>query len=104
MWVIEVFVYSPLKDLYRTGPSVSFMGAEIGFWENMPIEEICSHITTGSGESMDFWRRNREQCEELFERKQKGFLLVAGLSLYFLIMFNIASTLLRRVRGAVFGG
>lgn len=69
-------VTRPLQDTYRYGPS--FMGG----WEGASLTNICARMTYGDEE---FWKRNLQDCENMYEAKESAFLFV-GRPLVFLVL------------------
>lgn len=59
--LFDAVVEFPLKELYRHGPS--FFG-----WEGESLARICSRVTHYGDE--DFWRRNMEECEQIYASKE----------------------------------
>jgi hypothetical protein len=64
--VLTAVVDTPLKRLYRDGPSI------LGGWEGMELAQICARITYHGDEA--FWRRNLDECFRIFESKQASVL------------------------------
>jgi len=79
-YYIPLFYHSlvtqPLKDIYRYGPSF------FGGWEGANLPTICARLTYGTE---DFWQRNYQDCEKLYQAKESAYLFV-GRPLIFLII------------------
>jgi hypothetical protein len=60
-YLFDVMIEFPLRELYRHGPSL------VG-WEGETLARICSRVTHYGDE--DFWRRNMEECEEIYASKE----------------------------------
>eukprot|EP00298_Acanthocystis_sp_HF-20_P003906 c14259_g1_i1.p1 GENE.c14259_g1_i1~~c14259_g1_i1.p1 ORF type:complete len:116 (+),score=34.35 c14259_g1_i1:434-781(+) len=102
--IFETIALHPLRVLYKSGPNVTIFGAEIGFWDGASLEDICSRLTTGKGiESIEFWKNNMDQCKQVFERKERAFLLVIGTLLYFIFLFRFLSFFGKEIRAFLFG-
>eukprot|EP00301_Raphidiophrys_heterophryoidea_P013810 c21343_g1_i1.p1 GENE.c21343_g1_i1~~c21343_g1_i1.p1 ORF type:complete len:252 (+),score=51.78 c21343_g1_i1:37-756(+) len=102
-YTIDVSLKRPLRNLYRKGPATTIFGADIGFWENRPLEEICSRIATGSSSSAHFWQEHQVECQNMFERKEDGFLLIAGVPIYLVVLSHAIALVIRLCNRFIFG-
>jgi hypothetical protein len=69
----EVFVNLPLRELYRYGPSI------VG-WEGASLPSVCARITYHGDE--EFWKRNMEECQSIFDSKEEAMLRMVRPGLY----------------------
>ena len=85
----ELFVNLPLRELYRYGPSM------VG-WEGASLPSVCARITYHGDEA--FWKRNIEECQQIFDSKEEAMLRMVRPFLYLLTLalgFWVARTLVR---------
>jgi len=66
----ERFLEIPLQEFYRYGPWFA------GGWEGVPLAQVCARLTLNYGD-VDFWNRNLEECQHLFETKREAWMRVA---------------------------
>ena len=81
LWMFQALfdatVQLPLQELYRYGPW--FIG-----WEGASLPSICARITYYG--DADFWRRNYQECADIFANKEESFLRVARPTVYAIII------------------
>ena len=79
-WTSKLFfdmtVQLPLQELYRYGPW--FIG-----WEGASLPSVCARITYYG--DAPFWRRNMEECEEIYAVKEEAFLRIARPTVYIVV-------------------
>lgn len=79
-------VTKPLQDTYRYGPSF------FGGWEGASLTTICARMTYGDEE---FWERNFEDCENMYQAKESAFLFV-GRPLLFLLLLSFVAWIIKQ--------
>ena len=80
-----------LEYIYRNGPSLRFFHIEFGFWNGLQLIDICSQL---SGQSSLFWNKNINECQQLFEQKQHGFVVMIEIFIILLLGYKILRFLL----------
>ena len=86
-YLFDVMIEFPLKELYRHGPSL------VG-WEGKPLAKICSHVTHYGDE--EFWRRNMEECEEIYASKEAAAMHIrkpALIGVIILVLFYMVKSI-----------
>mmetsp|Transcript_25602 Transcript_25602/g.37829 ORF Transcript_25602/g.37829 Transcript_25602/m.37829 type:complete len:323 (+) Transcript_25602:147-1115(+) len=74
--IFEVVVNLPLRELYRYGP---YPG-----WEGASLPKICARITYHGDE--DFWRRNLEDCQQIYSAKEEAMMRMSRPFIYLLTL------------------
>jgi len=88
----DTSIQLPLQELYRYGPW--FIG-----WEGAALPTICARITYYG--DAEFWRRNYQECSEIYQAKEEAFLRVARPTMYAmvaLVLLWLLAQLLRHWR------
>lgn len=86
-YLFAVMIEFPLRELYRHGPSL------IG-WEGESLARICSRVTHYGDE--DFWKRNMEECEEIYASKEAAAMQIrkpALIGVIVLILFYMVKSI-----------
>jgi hypothetical protein len=78
--IFDVAVQLPLQELYRYGPW--FIG-----WEGASLPTICARITYYG--DAQFWRRNLQECEDIYATKEESFLRIARPTVYVVILIFV---------------
>lgn len=73
----DLMVQLPLRETYRNGPW--FLG-----WEGAALPAICARITYFG--DVDFWRRNYQECADIYKVKEQAFLRIAFPTIYVIII------------------
>ena len=79
-----VLLLQPLRLLYLYGPSIN----GVGFWEGLPIADICSRLTHVDA---TFWLQqpdNLTQCTELIDRKIYAMFTLIWVVGYVLLLYK----------------
>lgn len=87
--LFELFVNLPLRELYRYGPSM------VG-WEGASLPSVCARITYHGDEA--FWKRNIEECQQIFDSKEEAMLRMVRPLLYIITLalgYGVARSLVR---------
>ena len=74
-YINKIIIYYPihfmiqqfLNKIYRYGPMFNILNMQIGFWNGLPLESICSMI---SGQTQIFWLNNINECKKMVQNKQ----------------------------------
>ncbi len=82
-WIHQVFIHQPIQDFYRHGPTW------LGAWEGMPLSQICVRLSLMGDE--DFWRRNMEDCQRMYQLKQEAVVRTIQPLVYLGILYVIWS-------------
>ena len=88
-----------LRALYRSGPHFSVAGVELGFWHSASLEDICSRM---AGQSSAFWRKNLDECHELYLRKENAFCIIVESVIGLLFGYKMARVLVMMVLSSIF--
>ena len=90
--LFDAVVEFPLKELYRRGPS--FFG-----WEGESLARICSRVTHYGDE--DFWRRNMEECEQIYASKEAAAMQIRKpilIGVFILMLFYMIRSIIEARR------
>ena len=78
------------KHMYRYGPYIPLPGMSIGFWQGKDLPDICSHW---SSQSAEFWARNMDECNKMYERAEYAFSATVAALIAILLMFKYIGTI-----------
>jgi hypothetical protein len=90
-YVSDILIETPLKQLYRKGPSL------IG-WEGASLPIICSRITYHGDEA--FWTKNIDECAKIFRAKEAALLLVLKPVMYVIVFSALVSVARSLIKAA----
>ena len=84
---LSTMVTEPLRTLYRQGPSFNTAYGDVGFWSNRHLSDVCSSMMPRFDRS--FWEDNMRKCEQEYDAREEGFVMIVVISFIFLGIYKI---------------
>ena len=84
---LSTMVTEPLRTLYRQGPSFNTAYGDVGFWSNRHLSDVCSSMMPRFDRS--FWEDNMRKCEQEYDAREEGFVMIVVISFIFLGIYKV---------------